>query len=787
MVQQSQKILFVNQNPAAARQWLPLLESLNGADFQVEQVDPLPVMSGKVVAKNYCAALLQTVGALGPFTQLRTQMPQLPIIILCEQENIDSAQHALRAGAQDVLVLADTTKTLLKRAITHAIERKIAEAPLIESETRYRALFKNARNVAYITTRDGKFIDVNRAALALFGYRRDEIIGMHVKNLHAHPEEHKKLAKTAANKGTIKDYEVKLKTKAGQILTCLLNLSARRAPDGTTVEYHGFIRNITHRKTLEERWRRYEFIVNNSKEFMTLINHNYVYDAVNDSYCTAHGMHQDDIVGKSVAEVWGEEVYLTKIKPTLDRCFAGEESYFQGWLSFKALGERYMHVTYYPYHNTEGVVSHVVVVSRDVTERTLAEEALGKAHAQNEQLLASIPSILIGVNSDDQITHLNRPAEETFGVKADDVVGRPLLESSIQWDWMEILTRIDEGRKGMTLTSLHDVKYTRADGKEGFLNVIVSPFVGESTRKAGFLLIGQDVTERKVLESQLAQAQKLESIGQLAAGIAHEINTPTQYVGDNIRFLQESFTDLSGLLDSYQKMLAAAKNGGVTNEVVQQVEEAQDEADLEFLIEEIPAAISQSIEGIERVTGIVRAMKEFSHPGVEQKTAIDINKAIESTITVARNEWKYVAELVTDFDPDMPPVPCLPGEFNQAILNMIINATHAIDALDGTGDGPKGTITVQTRKDGNWAEIRVSDTGTGIPEAVRPRIFDPFFTTKGVGQGTGQGLAISHSVIADKHGGTITFETEMGVGTTFIIRLPIELVPANGTELVPAR
>ncbi len=525
----------------------------------------------------------------------------------------------------------------------------------------------------------------------------------------------------------------------------------------------------------EEMWRRYEFIVNNSKEFMTLMNRDYVYEAVNESYCRAHGMDRNDIVGKTVAQVWGENVYLSVIKKTIDRCFAGEEVYFRGWLGFEALGERYMHVTYYPYRNADGLVSHIVVVSRDVTEMKQAEEALEQANAQNEQLLASIPSILIAVNSDDIITHINHPAEAAFGLNAADFVGRQLLECNIQWDWFEIITRINEGRKGMKSTALNDVKYTRPDGKEGFLNITVTPFAGEPAKLAGFLLIGQDVTDRKILESQLSQAQKLESIGQLAAGVAHEINTPTQYVGDNIRFLQDSFVELASVLNRYRQLLETAPTGVLPAETVAALKKAESAVDIEFLLEEIPAAIQQSIEGVERVSSIVRAMKEFSHPGVSQKSAIDINKAIEGTITVARNEWKYVAEINIDFDPNLPPVPCLPGEFNQAILNIIINAAHAIGDMQRNGNQNKGVIGVQTRQVDQAVEIRISDSGTGIPDDIRSKIFDPFFTTKEVGQGTGQGLSIARTVIVDKHGGAINFETKPGHGTTFIIRLPLDV------------
>jgi signal transduction histidine kinase len=279
--------------------------------------------------------------------------------------------------------------------------------------------------------------------------------------------------------------------------------------------------------------------------------------------------------------------------------------------------------------------------------------------------------------------------------------------------------------------------------------------------------------QRDSMEIQLRHAQKLESIGQLAAGIAHEINTPTQYIGDNVRFLSDAFRDIKQLLFRQNELLQAASHNPAAREVLREFEAAARAADVEYLLREIPKSIEQTMEGVQRVARIVGAMKEFSHPGVSEKTRIDINQAIKSTLTVSHNEWKYVAELVTDLAPDLPLVRCLPGELNKVILNLIVNAAHAIADTVQNGGATKGTITISTRHSGNWLEIRIADTGPGIPERIRTRIFDPFFTTKAVGKGTGQGLAIAHSVVVDKHGGTISFETEMGRGTTFIIRLPI--------------
>lgn len=288
-------------------------------------------------------------------------------------------------------------------------------------------------------------------------------------------------------------------------------------------------------------------------------------------------------------------------------------------------------------------------------------------------------------------------------------------------------------------------------------------------------LIGffREITQRKLLESQLVQAQKLEAIGQLAAGIAHEINTPIQYVGDNTRFFKDAFRDLNLLLQKYEELHQAVHSGTGTDGLMEEIQTLCQKVDPDYLVKEIPKAIQQTLEGVDRVANIVRAMKEFSHPGIKEKSAVNLNRAIENTITVARNEWKYVAEMETDLDPSLPPIPCFPGEVNQVFLNMIINAAHAIaDALGSPSTG-KGKITIRTRHDDRFAEVRIRDTGTGIPPEIQTRIFDPFFTTKQVGKGTGQGLAIAHSVIVKKHGGTIHFQTEVGQGTTFIIRLPL--------------
>ena len=289
--------------------------------------------------------------------------------------------------------------------------------------------------------------------------------------------------------------------------------------------------------------------------------------------------------------------------------------------------------------------------------------------------------------------------------------------------------------------------------------------------------LAEELARRKRVEMELVQAQKLEAIGRLAAGIAHEINTPAQYVGDNIRFVEEALGELEGLLATIEELATGAREGIPPTALLAGIETKATDADIPFLRREVPRALQHSREGIEQIAGIVRAMKEFSHPGSEEKRYTDINHAIENTITVAHSQWKYVAELATDLDRSLPPVPCVAVAMNQVILNLVVNAAEAIAEQVGDGSRGKGRITVRTRRDGDWVEIQVADTGAGIPEAIRSSIFEPFFTTKELGRGTGQGLAIAHTNVVQKHGGSITVQSEVGRGTTFVVRLPLDVPP----------
>jgi len=412
-------------------------------------------------------------------------------------------------------------------------------------------------------------------------------------------------------------------------------------------------------------------------------------------------------------------------------------------------------------------------LGRQTGDLRLAREQLELAMAGQRCILDSLSAILVGVDAQGRVVEWNRGAESLFGLAMHDAKDRPFDELALRWDRGLVREAVGQCLATGERVRRENLAVAVEGGEDRICSLTINPV--DTSQGRGFSIIGSDVTERLALEMQLHQSQKLESVGTLAAGIAHEINTPIQFIGDNLRFMDESAGAVSGVLGLVPEVLDAL-HGEDDAALRRALEEAAGEEDLAFLAEELPAAIGESIEGVGRVATIVAAMKDFSHPGSRTKAPARLDHAIETTLQVSRNEYKYVADVETDFG-ELPEIDCHVGDLNQVFLNLIVNAAHAIrDRHEPRGT--RGTIRITTRRDGDHVELRFSDDGKGIPEELRRRIFDQFFTTKEPGRGTGLGLSIAHSVIVEQHHGSIAVESEPGAGTTFVVRLPLEQSPA---------
>jgi PAS domain S-box-containing protein len=419
-------------------------------------------------------------------------------------------------------------------------------------------------------------------------------------------------------------------------------------------------------------------------------------------------------------------------------------------------------------------------------ERYLAERSIELASHEMHELNAKLsqehdtlmsvfratPVGLATADREGRIAQSNRALEEIIGFTSQETIGRLL------WDLMPAEdVAIAQGVyrdliSGRLSTNREQRRLIAKDGHVLLADIGLTAVRNEDGQTQLVIASVEDITAQGRLEVELRHSQKLESVGRLAAGIAHEINTPIQFVGDNVNFLSGAFEQLIALCDSYRVACAKAATGPLSAEDVAGLRQDEETADIEYIRANVATSIASTLDGVGRVARIVQSMKAFAHPDRGERATADLNAALRDTLTVATNELKYVAQVETDFG-KIPPVPCFVSDLNQVFLNLLVNAAHAIGDVVGK-TGQRGVIRVRTYLEGSVVVIAISDTGTGIPEAVRGRIFDPFFTTKEVGKGTGQGLALARAVVVDRHGGSLIFETEMGKGTTFFVRIPFD-------------
>lgn len=723
------------------------------------------------------------LGGIGICRALRNskQRRYTYIILLSRWDQKNERIEGLEAGADDCLMKPVDPREL--RVRLQAGSQTILEHALRESEEKFRSAFECAGIGMAVVRVTGDFLKINRALCDFLGYTATELQTMNLRSV-THPEDNPTCSDLLdlflAGERTSGEFEKRFLTKAGVTAWASFTISTVADGDARASSFVIQVQDITARKQAEDALRRKEeflsAITNNVNDLIFVVSseHRYVY--VSPSHLRGLGYEPGELIGKYSTELVHPEDQPAVERAAIEVIQSGQNKIVAVRMRHKDGSWRHLEGYGGPLRNSAGEVAGILVVSRFIDDRILAEQQLQAAHAETELFLQSIPSILIGLGPQGHITRWNLTAAKTFGLDGQSLKGRQIDDCGIKWLKPEMKSEIANWLRTETTARCDDLTFER-DGKPRYLGLHIRRISQEDNACAGFILTGADITERKALEDQLRQAQKLEAIGQLAAGVAHEINTPNQFVGDNVRFLQDSWEDIAEMIRlSHRMQSEAEKNGMAFPELLSSLRQLCTRCDFNYLLQEVPRAMEQSLDGLQRVSKIVRAIKEFSHPGSQEKHAIDINRAIETTLVVAKNEWKYVAEVETELDQTLPQVPCLEGEFNQVILNLVVNAAHAIADVVGknsTGTS-KGKITIITQREDGWARIAVRDTGKGIPKEIRSRVFEPFFTTKPVGQGTGQGLALTHAVIVNRHQGQIWFDSEVDQGTTFHIRIPLQ-------------
>lgn len=669
---------------------------------------------------------------------------------------------------------AGTTRFVVTFKDITVIER--TKEILRASEEKFRRILANSPDIAWTSNRSGRTIYISPRAEDILGYTTQEIYRGGSKRWlnQIHPGDFGRVQRAyeALFESKIPyDEEYRIRRKDGTWIWVQDRAGTPREENGE-IYVDGYLSDITRRKKAEaELLFQTAFLeaqTNSTIDGMLVIDRHGQRLMANERLFQILNIppelktERDDgkLLEYVVTLIKDPEAFLARVKHLYRH--PDETSRDEIELKNGLILDRYSS----PVVDKNGVHYGRIWTFRDITERKRNEDALQQLSLAVEQSPVSV----VITDPQGNISYVNRKFTECTGYTADEVIGRnPRMLNAGQCPpetYQKLWSTITRGKVWHG-----EFRNKKKNGEIFWEAATITPMTNPKGDITHFLAVKEDITERRALEGQLRHAQKLEGIGQLAAGIAHEINTPTQFVTDNLNFLRDSWKSTERILEQYR---AVIQNAGslLAQQEVADLHKAEQDCDLEFIVSEVPRAIDQSLDGAGRVAKIVRAMKEFSHPDSAEKTATDLNKSIDSTITVARNEWKYVSDLVKDFDENMPTVVCYPGDINQVVLNLIVNAAHAIK--EKVNDGEKGRITVGTRMRDGFAEIFVSDTGSGIPEAIRSRVFEPFFTTKEVGKGTGQGLALAYTVVVKKHGGRIWFETEVGKGTTFLFTLPVD-------------
>ncbi|MGJ5819694.1 hybrid sensor histidine kinase/response regulator [Paludibaculum fermentans] len=707
---------------------------------------------------------------------------QIPIIILTGMVTEEDVEAGAEAGASDYIKKPfdlDEVRFRVRAQI------RLHEAIRKQSRTQDRLslISRAAKDAIILLDDEGRVVHWNEAAIGMFGYETSEVIGRNMHSLlapsrflDAHRSAFSNFQKTGQGAAVGVTLDLVALRHSGEEFPIELSLTATPVDDKWWAL--GIVRDISHRRqverTLRESEERFRRLFEEGPLGIALINPDFRVNRANAALVRMLGYSEAEMQDLSVIELTAPEDIDVTLKQA-NGLLRGEMPHYQLQKRYvtKAGSVIWANTTVSLIRDEQGDPIYGLVMIEDITARVefdqnqrMAEARLRESENRLTKILENVPVGIAIVSLDKKIRWANQAALS--------MIGAPELEIIVGQPCNQVLCQFTDSNcpfcDGNDAVFSAETTMSRSDG--ALLPVLKSAHTVEFDNEIVRLETFMDLRDRKRLETELGHSRKLEAVGQLAAGVAHEINTPIQYVGDSVQFLKEAFDSFVQLLPNYRKLLITPHATSEYEALSLETKRLEEEMDLDWLLNEIPSSFSRCLDGVERVARIVRAMKEFAHPDQREKGPADLNHAIQSTLTIAHNEYKYVADIESHFG-DIPNVICHVSELNQVFLNLIVNAAHAIAGHLG-GTGLRGAIGITTSRQGPNVRIDFEDTGGGIPDEIRDRIFDPFFTTKPVGKGTGQGLAIARSVVVDKHGGTLTFQSKHGLGTTFTVLLPID-------------
>jgi PAS domain S-box-containing protein len=672
-------------------------------------------------------------------------------------------------------------------------ERIHTQKVLQESEQKYRLLIGSIPGFVYKGYKDWSVDFIDNKVGELTGYDRKLFNDRTLKWCDVIFNEDLQDATQAVRQALKEDNtyirEYRVKTRDGETLWVQDRGHIVRDENGEVEYFSGVFFDITEQKLAQDQVRQqeryYRSILTNMHESIVVIDKNYLITDANKIYLTVHGRSSDETIGRHCHEIshgYDESCHLRGEVCKLREVFETGEPRQCLHEHLSAKGTKiWVDINISPLKDDQNRVTHIIESARDVTEQKRMEKALLKSE-EKYRLLVNYAGDSIFIVQDETLKFSNPKTQEITGYSAEELAKIPLVNLIHPED----RDRVFEGYK----TRLNGEKYPDAlsfriitkTGHEVWTQLNTTSITWEGRPATlNFLrdisAIKQAVEEKKRFEAQLTQSEKMASIGQLAAGVAHEINNPTGFVSSNLKTLSDYIKDISNLSKEYRKLIAALKENSNADAghfdvsgQVKRIASLEKEVDLDFVLKDIFELIEESQEGTERIKKIVQDLKDFAHPGEDKPKFADINQNMDSTVNVVWNELKYKADVAKDYG-DLPQVQCYPQLLNQVFMNLLVNAAQSLEE--------HGEIRIKTRAENGSVEIKISDTGCGIPKENLPRIFDPFFTTKGVGKGTGLGLNVAYNIIK-KHHGKIEVKSAVGKGTTFTIRIPIDRLSAGG-------